>query len=175
MLIPPIPWPMTIHYSLLIYPKLILLWSVPDRLTDWLTEKILHPLFPKLFFSPTEHAGPYPQTQLYWAGRTVGWIANWTRFMVPLMPAVASVPFSLNKPIHPHRTMSATMLVWHDAWTLIRKGGFVMGYTCSGWIEYKNLKNDLNQRDGGMWVDIKVHVIHSVRKDNTNLMFTSVD
>ncbi len=36
-----VPYP--IHYSLLIYPKLILLWSVPDRLT----EKIVHPLFPK--------------------------------------------------------------------------------------------------------------------------------
>jgi hypothetical protein len=46
--------------------------------------------------------------------------------------------------------MSAKMLVWHDAWTLIRKGGFVMGYMCSGWIEYKNLKNDVNQQDGGM-------------------------
>ena len=30
-----VPYP--IHYSLLIYPKLILLWSVPDRRTDWQT------------------------------------------------------------------------------------------------------------------------------------------
>ena len=36
-----------IQYSLLIYPKLIPLWSAMDGLT----EKILHPLFPKLFFS----------------------------------------------------------------------------------------------------------------------------
>ncbi len=31
------------------------------------------------FFSPTERAGPYPQAQLYWAGRTEGWMANRTR------------------------------------------------------------------------------------------------
>jgi len=30
-----------------------------------------------LFFS-TERAGPYPQAQLYWAGRTMGWMADWT-------------------------------------------------------------------------------------------------
>ncbi len=43
-----VPYP--IHYSLLIYPKLILFWRVPDRLTD----KVLHPygtLFPNSFFS----------------------------------------------------------------------------------------------------------------------------
>jgi hypothetical protein len=28
-----------------------------------------------LFFS-TERAGPYPQAQLYWAGRTMGWMAD---------------------------------------------------------------------------------------------------
>ncbi len=27
------------------------------------------------FFS-TERAGPYPQAQLYWAGRTMGWMAD---------------------------------------------------------------------------------------------------
>ncbi len=55
--------PYPIHYSLLIYPKLILLWSVPDGRT----EKIVHPLFPNSFFF-TERAGPYPQAQIYWAG-----------------------------------------------------------------------------------------------------------
>ncbi len=25
----------------------------------------------------TERAGPYPQAQLYWAGRTMGWMADW--------------------------------------------------------------------------------------------------
>ncbi len=49
-----LPYP--IHYSLLIYPKLILFWSVTDRQTDGRTDKILHPLFPNSFFS-TE-AGP---------------------------------------------------------------------------------------------------------------------
>ncbi len=42
-------------------------------------DKILHPLFPKLFFFSTERAGPYPQVQLYWAGQTMRWMANWTR------------------------------------------------------------------------------------------------
>jgi hypothetical protein len=26
----------------------------------------------------TKRAGPYPQAQLYWAGRTMGWMADWT-------------------------------------------------------------------------------------------------
>jgi hypothetical protein len=38
-------------------------------------DKILHPLLPKFFFF-TERAGPYPQAQLYWAGRTMGWMAD---------------------------------------------------------------------------------------------------
>ena len=70
-----VPYP--IHYSLLIYPKLILLWSVPDGLTDW-QRKFFTPCSLSSFFS-TERTGPYPQAQLYWAGRTVGWMANWTR------------------------------------------------------------------------------------------------
>jgi hypothetical protein len=28
------------------------------------------------FFFSTERAGPYPQAQLYWAGRTMGWMAD---------------------------------------------------------------------------------------------------
>ncbi len=53
------------HYSLLIYPKLIPLWGVLDnRPTN------AHPLFPN-FFS-TEHGGPYLQAQLYWADQTMG-------------------------------------------------------------------------------------------------------
>ena len=49
-----VPYP--IHYSLLIYPKLILLWSVTDRRTD----KVLHPLFPtpNSFFPPLSARGP---------------------------------------------------------------------------------------------------------------------
>ena len=46
--------------------------------TDRRTDNILHSLLPKLFY-PTERAGPYPQAQLYWAGRTMGWMADWTR------------------------------------------------------------------------------------------------
>jgi hypothetical protein len=40
------------------------------------TEKSQHPLLPKFFFFSTERAGPYPQAQLYWAGRTMGWMAD---------------------------------------------------------------------------------------------------
>jgi hypothetical protein len=39
------------------------------------TEKILHPLLPKFFFF-IERTGPHPQAQLYWAGQTMGWMAN---------------------------------------------------------------------------------------------------
>jgi len=28
------------------------------------------------FLFSTERAGPYPQAQLYWAGRTMGWMAD---------------------------------------------------------------------------------------------------
>jgi hypothetical protein len=34
------------------------------------------PLVPYYLFFPTEHAGPYPQAQLYWAGQTMGWMAD---------------------------------------------------------------------------------------------------
>jgi len=34
------------------------------------------PLVPEVLFFPTERAGPYPQAQLYWAGRTMGWMAD---------------------------------------------------------------------------------------------------
>jgi hypothetical protein len=43
--------------------------------TDRQKDRFLHPLFPKFFFF-TEHMGPYPQAQLYWAGRTMGWMAD---------------------------------------------------------------------------------------------------
>ncbi len=72
---------LTLYYSLLIYPKRILLWSVTDGLTDWLTEKILHPLLPNSFFS-IERMGPYPEAQLCWAGWTVGWMASLMSFLL---------------------------------------------------------------------------------------------
>jgi hypothetical protein len=40
------------------------------------TDRFQHPLLPKFFFFPTERVGPYPQAQLYWAGRTMGWMAD---------------------------------------------------------------------------------------------------
>jgi hypothetical protein len=45
-----------------------------DRLTVCLP-LFTHPLFPKFFFF-TERAVPYSQAQLYWAGRTAGWMAD---------------------------------------------------------------------------------------------------
>jgi hypothetical protein len=44
--------------------------------TDRRTDNILHPPLPNFFFFSTERAGPYPQAQLYWAGRTMGWMAD---------------------------------------------------------------------------------------------------
>jgi hypothetical protein len=46
-----------------------------DRQTNF---KFQHPLLAKFFFFPTQCAGPYLQAQLYWAGRTMGWMADWT-------------------------------------------------------------------------------------------------
>jgi len=37
------------------------------------------PFHPYFFLFSTERAGPYLQAQLYWAGRTMGWMADWTR------------------------------------------------------------------------------------------------
>ena len=48
--------------------------------TDRRTDNILHPPLPNFFFFSTERAGPDPQAQLYWAGRTMGWMADWTRY-----------------------------------------------------------------------------------------------
>jgi len=73
------------YYSLLIYPKLILFWSVTDG-------QISTPLSPLLLFFSTESAGPYPQAQLYWAGRTMGWMADWTRDMYFRMYQWAMLP-----------------------------------------------------------------------------------
>jgi hypothetical protein len=36
--------------------------------------KFFTPCYPSFFFP--ERAGPYPQAQLYWAGRTMGWMAE---------------------------------------------------------------------------------------------------
>jgi len=83
------------YYSLLIYPKLIPFWSVTDkqRKTD---REISTPLSPLLLFFSTERAGPYPQAQLYWAGRTMGWMADWTSYGIrgcPLSTILVHNPF----------------------------------------------------------------------------------
>ncbi len=53
------------------------------RQTDWRTDREnSSPLLPQLIFFSTERAAPYPQAQLCWAGRTVGWIANLTSCFV---------------------------------------------------------------------------------------------
>ena len=43
--------------------------------TDGQKDRFQHPLLPKFFFFSTERAGPYPQAH-YWAGRTMGWMAD---------------------------------------------------------------------------------------------------
>ena len=66
-----------VFYPILLFPTFSPQASSPlshHRRTD----NILHPLLPKFFFFSTERAGPYPQAQLYWAGRTMGWMADWT-------------------------------------------------------------------------------------------------
>jgi hypothetical protein len=60
-------------FPLLSHPKLLLFWGVTDRRTDFNTPCYLH-----YFLFSTKRAGPYPQAQLYWAGRTMGWMADWT-------------------------------------------------------------------------------------------------
>ena len=57
-----VPYP--IHYSLLIYPKLILLWSVPDRQTDGQGSSPLVPLF--FFFHWAHGALPAGANLLGW-------------------------------------------------------------------------------------------------------------
>jgi len=51
--------------------------------TDRQTEKFRHPFHPYvlLLFFHWECVGPYPQAQLYWAGWTMGWMADWTRLI----------------------------------------------------------------------------------------------
>ena len=44
--------------------------------TDGQKDRFQHPPIPYFFFFSTERAGPYPQAQLYWAGRTMGWMAD---------------------------------------------------------------------------------------------------
>ena len=80
---------------LLSHPKLIPFWSVPDGQKD----RFLHPLLPKFFFF-TERAGPYPQAQLYWAGRTMGWMADWTSINVG--PQIGMNPILVWGCLDPH-------------------------------------------------------------------------
>jgi len=67
----PILW-----FPLLIHPKHLPLWSITDRQTDR-QRKFFTPCYLSSFFSPLSARGPtYPQAQLYWAGRTMGWMAD---------------------------------------------------------------------------------------------------
>ncbi len=52
--------PYSIHYSLLIYPKRILLWRIPDGLTDR-QRKLFTPCSLILFFLPLSTQGPTPR------------------------------------------------------------------------------------------------------------------
>jgi hypothetical protein len=59
-------------FPLLSHPKLLPLWSVPDR-------QISTPFSPLLLFFFHRARGALPAAQFYWAGRTMGWMANITR------------------------------------------------------------------------------------------------
>ena len=68
-------------FPLLSHPKLLPLWSITDRRMDGRTDgrtTFFTPCYLSSFFS-TERAGPYPQAHSTWAGRTMGWMADWTR------------------------------------------------------------------------------------------------
>jgi hypothetical protein len=77
-----------IPYLFTIHPKLLPLWSVPVCLAVY----FITPCSLSSFF-PTERAGPYPQAQLYWAGRTMGWMADWTSLTAyQLSPVMVEKP-----------------------------------------------------------------------------------
>jgi hypothetical protein len=60
------------------------------------TDNILHPPLPKFFFFSTERAGPYPQAQLYWAGRTMDGVDGRLNKMVFFSPFVGDT-FGIHK------------------------------------------------------------------------------
>ena len=80
-------------FPLLSHPKLLPLWSVTDGRTTFFT-----PCYLRYFFS-TERAGPYPQAQLYWAGRTMGWMADWTRLKWVLKQGISFNPPPYIRPL----------------------------------------------------------------------------
>ncbi len=51
-------------------------FSFKPSQTDRQRDRFQHPFHPYFFFFSTERAGPYPQAQLYWACRTMGWMAD---------------------------------------------------------------------------------------------------
>ncbi len=87
-----VPYP--IHYSLLIYPKLILLWSVTDGRTDWWTT-FFTPCSLSSFFCPLSARGPTRRrnsTRLakLWGGWPIELGFN-LRFSTKEIPVVSSI------------------------------------------------------------------------------------
>ncbi len=68
-----------VFYPILLFPTFSPQASSPLERSRQ-TEKFQHPFHPYFFLFSTDRAGPYPQAQLYWAGRTMGWMAGWTRY-----------------------------------------------------------------------------------------------
>ena len=91
------------HFIILLlsHPKLLPLWSGTDRRTDG--QHSSPPLTLVLFF--TERAGPYPQAQLYWAGRTMVWMADWTSNLSHIFFSLSSIfrERGHHEFHHPHR------------------------------------------------------------------------
>ena len=81
-----------IHYSLLIYPQLILLWSVLDGQTD---RENFHPLFPKSFFSLGVRGPTCRRNSTRLAKRWGGWTIE----------QVCVVPKSAGFSIHRFKTL----------------------------------------------------------------------
>jgi len=51
-------------------------YSLLERSGQTEGQRNLNTPFTLTSFFFTERAGPYPQAQLYWAGRTMGWMAD---------------------------------------------------------------------------------------------------
>ena len=64
-----------VFYPILLFPTCSPQASSPLEHSGQTDGQISTPLSPLLLSFSTERAGPYPQAQLYWAGRTMGWMA----------------------------------------------------------------------------------------------------
>jgi len=104
-------------FPLLSHPKLLPLWSVPDGQKDG---QISTPPITLVLFFPTECAGPYPQAQLYWAGRTMGWMANWTRGVIKISWKFGKIKLTRTHPLN-FTGFSTSMMSMVTQWLIFQK------------------------------------------------------